>query len=234
MRLVDGDAPSVDDDEARAQAASDAAARWKQVVVLKGAHSVVASPNGEVLRSSVASPALATAGSGDVLAGVIGAFLAGGAESFVAAALGVAVHGAAGQLAEGRIGRAGVIARDIAALLPEAIEKLRGGRARCGARKPAPGGDDVAPRRSERPGPRPRAAPDTQGSGREGDAYGPAPWRSPGPGSKWGERLAVATGEEGAELRAAVLDGPILLLWGRPGEAAPSSSTISRRRERRS
>jgi NAD(P)H-hydrate epimerase len=129
-RLVDGDAPAVDDDGARAQAASDAAVRWKQVVVLKGAHSVVASPGGDVLRSSVASPALATAGSGDVLAGVIGAFLAGGAESFVAAACGVAVHGAAGQLAEGRIGRAGVIARDIAALLPEAIEKLRGGRAR--------------------------------------------------------------------------------------------------------
>lgn len=129
-RLVAGDAPAVDDDEGRAQAASDAAMLWKQVVVLKGAHSVVASPAGEVLRSSVASPALATAGSGDVLAGVIGAFLAGGSESFVAAACGVAVHGAAGQLAEGRLGRAGVIARDIAAFLPEAIEKLRGGRAR--------------------------------------------------------------------------------------------------------
>ena len=129
-RLVAGDAPAVDDDGARAQAASDAAVLWKQVVVLKGAHSVVASPGGEVLRSSIASPALATAGSGDVLAGVIGAFLAGGAESFVAAACGVAVHGAAGKLAEGRVGRAGVIARDIAAFLPEAIEKLRGGRAR--------------------------------------------------------------------------------------------------------
>jgi len=129
-RLVEGDAPAVDDDEARAQAASEAAARWKQVVVLKGAHTVVASPGGEVLRSTVASPALATAGSGDVLAGVVGAFLAGGAEPFVAAACGVAVHGAAGQLAEGRIGRTGVIARDIAALLPEAIEKLRGGQSR--------------------------------------------------------------------------------------------------------
>jgi len=128
-RLLGADAPAADDDAARAAAASGAAVRWNQVVVLKGAHSVVTSPGGDVVRSSVASPALATAGSGDVLAGVIGAFVAGGSEPFVAAACGVAVHGAAGLLAEDRIGRAGVMARDIAALLPEAIEQLRGGRA---------------------------------------------------------------------------------------------------------
>ncbi len=81
-----------------------------------------------MLRSSVASPALATAGSGDVLAGVIGAFVAAGSEPFVAAGCGVAVHGAAGLLAETRIGRAGVMARDIAGLLPAAMEQLRGGR----------------------------------------------------------------------------------------------------------
>jgi ADP-dependent NAD(P)H-hydrate dehydratase / NAD(P)H-hydrate epimerase len=129
-RLTSAEVPAVDDEPGRAGAAADAAARWGQVVVLKGAHSVIASPSGEVIRSSVASPALATAGSGDVLAGVIGAFLAAGAEPFAAAAAGVAVHGAAGLLAEERIGRAGVIARDIAGLLPEAIEKLRGGRGR--------------------------------------------------------------------------------------------------------
>ena len=129
-RLTSAEVPAADDETGRAAAAGDAAARWGQVVVLKGAHSVIASPSGEVIRSAVASPALATAGSGDVLAGVIGAFLAAGAEPFVAAAAGVAVHGAAGLLAEERIGRAGVIARDIAGLLPEAIEKLRGGRGR--------------------------------------------------------------------------------------------------------
>lgn len=129
-RLIGSEAPSADDDAARADAAADAAARFNQIVVLKGAHTVIAAPAGEVIRSSVASPALATAGSGDVLAGVIGAFVAGGVEPFAAAACGVAVHGAAGLLAEDRIGRAGVIARDVAALLPEAIEKLRGGRAR--------------------------------------------------------------------------------------------------------
>jgi len=117
-----------EDDAARAEAVAEAAIRWGQVVVLKGARTLVASPDGDVLRSEVATPALATAGSGDVLAGAIGAFLAGGCEPIVAAGCGVAVHGAAGLLAEERIGRAGVIARDIAALLPESIEQLRGGR----------------------------------------------------------------------------------------------------------
>jgi NAD(P)H-hydrate epimerase len=118
-----------EDDELRASAAGEAAIRWGQVVVLKGARTVVAGPDGEVLRSDVATPALATAGSGDVLAGVIGAFLASGCAPLAAAGCGVAVHGAAGLLAEDRIGHAGVIARDLAALLPEAMEQLRGGRA---------------------------------------------------------------------------------------------------------
>jgi len=124
------DPGTVNDDVQRAEAASAAAIRWSQVVVLKGARTVIASPDGEVIRSDVATPALATAGSGDVLAGSIGAFLAGGLEPIDAAACGVAVHGAAGLLAEDRIGRAGVVARDIASLLPEAIEQLRGGRPR--------------------------------------------------------------------------------------------------------
>jgi NAD(P)H-hydrate epimerase len=117
-----------EDDDLRAAAAGEAAIRWGQVVVLKGARTVVAGPDGEMLRSDVATPALASAGSGDVLAGVIGAFLAAGCAPLLAAGCGVAVHGAAGLLAEDRIGHAGVIARDLAALLPEAIEQLRGGR----------------------------------------------------------------------------------------------------------
>ena len=129
-RLTRSEPPPTDDDAARSQAALDAAQRWHQVVVLKGANTVVAGPDGELLRSEVSSPALATAGTGDVLAGVIGAFLAGGLTPFEAAACGVAAHGAAGQLAERRIGRAGVMARDVAALVPEALEQLRGGRGR--------------------------------------------------------------------------------------------------------
>lgn len=123
-------APPADEDAVREAAAVEAAAMWGHVVVLKGANTVIAAPDGERLRSGVATPALATAGSGDVLAGAIGAFLAAGLSPFVAAACGVAVHAAAGLLAEQRLGRAGVIAGDIAGLLPEAIETLRSGARR--------------------------------------------------------------------------------------------------------
>lgn len=123
-----GSAPDSGDDDGRASAVAEAATLWEQVVVLKGARTVVAEPGGDVYRADVATPALATAGSGDVLSGVIGAFLAAGAAPIAAAACGVAVHGAAGLLAEDRIGRAGVMASDIAGLLPAAIEQLRSGR----------------------------------------------------------------------------------------------------------
>jgi ADP-dependent NAD(P)H-hydrate dehydratase / NAD(P)H-hydrate epimerase len=118
--------PLPDDDEARAAAAREGAVRWGQTVVLKGARTVIATPQGEVIRSEVETAALATAGSGDVLAGAIGAFLAGGCDPLAAAGCGVGVHGAAGVLAEDRIGTAGVLARDLAALLPAAIRQLRG------------------------------------------------------------------------------------------------------------
>jgi len=116
------------EDAARAASASEASIRWGQVLVLKGPRTVIAAPDGTVIRSDVATPALATAGSGDVLSGVIGAYLAAGLSPLDAAGCGVAVHGAAGLLAEDRIGLAGVMARDIAALLPEGAQQLRGGR----------------------------------------------------------------------------------------------------------
>lgn len=128
-RLTGADAPD-DDDDLRATAALEAARDWAQIVVLKGARTVVAAPDGTVLRSEVATPALATAGSGDVLAGVIGALLAGGAGPLEAAACGVAIHGAAGLLVAERLGRAGAMATDIASHIPEAAERLRGSRDR--------------------------------------------------------------------------------------------------------
>lgn len=128
-RLIGDDAPD-DSDAARSLAANGAALLWGQVVVLKGANTIVAGPDGALLRSDVASPALATAGTGDVLAGIVGALLAGGLSSMVAAGCAVAIHGHAGVLAEHRIGRSGVMARDVADLLPEAMEQLRGDRGR--------------------------------------------------------------------------------------------------------
>jgi NAD(P)H-hydrate epimerase len=99
-------------------------------VVLKGANTVIAAPDGRLLRSAVATSALATAGSGDVLAGAIGAMLAAGLPPLEAAAVGVAVHAAAGLLAEQRIGSAGVLATDVARLLPETFTLLRGREAK--------------------------------------------------------------------------------------------------------
>lgn len=130
-RLLRGEAPPGDDDAARETAAVQAARLWEHVVVLKGANTVVAAPDGSLLRSAVATPALATAGSGDVLAGAIGAMLAAGLEPIDAAGVSVAVHAAAGVLAEQRIGLAGVLASDIAGLLPEAMTVLRGGGSRA-------------------------------------------------------------------------------------------------------
>ncbi|MGI8999526.1 MAG: NAD(P)H-hydrate dehydratase [Candidatus Limnocylindria bacterium] len=127
-RLAGGGESPSDDEGERSEVARDAATRWGQVVVLKGSNTIVAGPDGALLRSDIATPALATAGTGDILAGVIGAFLAVGLDPTVAAGCAVAIHGAAGLLAEDRIGRAGVMARDVAGLLPEAMEQLRGDR----------------------------------------------------------------------------------------------------------
>jgi hydroxyethylthiazole kinase-like uncharacterized protein yjeF len=121
--------PLPDDEAVRAEAARGAAARWGQVIVLKGANTVVAAPDGRVLVSEVATPALATAGSGDVLAGALGALLAAGTGPFEAAVCAVAVHGDAGLLAEESVGAGGVLAREIADLLPRAAERLRRGQA---------------------------------------------------------------------------------------------------------
>lgn len=97
-----------------------AAARSGAVVLLKGVDTLVAEPGGLVAVSPGASPALATAGTGDVLSGVIGAMLARGLEPFAAACAGVRLHARAGGLAAERIGVEGVVAGDVVASLPKA------------------------------------------------------------------------------------------------------------------
>ncbi len=109
----------------RPAAAAALAHRWQAVVVLKGAHSLVADPSGEVWEDQHATSALAVGGAGDVLSGLIGALLAQGLAPFEAARAGVFLHAAAGaRLAEQR-GRAGLLASEVATELVETQEAAR-------------------------------------------------------------------------------------------------------------
>jgi ADP-dependent NAD(P)H-hydrate dehydratase / NAD(P)H-hydrate epimerase len=121
---ADGDL--ADDDEARVTAARDAAAKWQQVVVLKGARTVIAAPDGQVAAAPFENPALATGGTGDVLSGTIGALLAQGLTPFAAARLGVYLHGAAGDWGRDRYGDAGLLASDLPEGLAVARKRLAG------------------------------------------------------------------------------------------------------------
>jgi len=115
----------------RLQAVREAAARAGAVVVLKGDDTLVAEPSGRVAVSPGGSPALATAGTGDVLTGVIAAMLAQGLEPFTAACAAVWLHACAGRAAALALGSAeGVIATDVIEALPAA---------RSGAGAPAGG-----------------------------------------------------------------------------------------------
>lgn len=108
----------------RVATAQEAATDWGQVVVLKGAYTVVAEPGGRTVLNPFANPGLATAGSGDVLAGAIVGFLAQGLTSFAAAVVGTYTHGLAGELVRGDLGDAGMVAGDLLPALPRALRRL--------------------------------------------------------------------------------------------------------------
>ncbi len=95
------------------------------VLVLKGAETVIAAPDGRIHVDTHRVVALASGGTGDVLAGLLGAMLAQGLEAFDAAVAAVTVHANAGLLVQARRGRAGALASDIIDALPEAQERLR-------------------------------------------------------------------------------------------------------------
>ncbi len=108
----------------RIKAARAAAEEWGQVVVLKGAYSLIAAPDGRVTINPFAEPALATAGTGDVLAGAIVGMLAQGLTAYDAAVVGCYLHGLAGQLVGAELGSAGVVAGDLLLALPYAIQEV--------------------------------------------------------------------------------------------------------------
>ena len=98
-----------------------AATQLQVVCVLKGARTVVAAPNGRLALNATGNPGMATAGAGDVLAGLIGALLAQGLSSFEAASAGVWLHGQAGDLAAAAGAEISLCAGDIIEKLPEAF-----------------------------------------------------------------------------------------------------------------
>lgn len=104
------------------------AAAWGHIVVLKGAHTVIAEPAGRLAVLPFALPVYATAGSGDVLAGAIVAMLAQGVPPYEAAICGAYLHGQAGLLIYRNQGFAGAVARDFIGRFPEALRNLYTGR----------------------------------------------------------------------------------------------------------
>jgi hydroxyethylthiazole kinase-like uncharacterized protein yjeF len=126
-RLLELDSEEIERERLRYTRA--AAEQAGAVVVLKGDDTLIADPSGRVAVSPGGSPALATAGTGDVLTGVIAALLSQGLDAFAAAGSGVWLHAAAGREAARRQGAPeGVIASDVIAALPAARAGKTGGR----------------------------------------------------------------------------------------------------------
>lgn len=110
--------------EQRLKKAIEMAQYYNIIIVLKSHHTAIVRPTGRVYFNSSGNPGMATAGAGDVLTGVIGAFIAQGYRPDLAATIGVYIHGLAGDLAASEIGQFGVIASDISDHLGRAINKV--------------------------------------------------------------------------------------------------------------
>ncbi|HET9109393.1 MAG TPA: NAD(P)H-hydrate dehydratase [Ktedonobacterales bacterium] len=112
----------------RLSVAAQVAHEWNLIVILKGACPLIASPAAALRVNWSPNPALATAGTGDVLSGTIGGLLAQGLLPWDAASLGVYLHGRAGARVRDRLGDAGAVAPDLIPELPLTIRETRGGR----------------------------------------------------------------------------------------------------------
>jgi NAD(P)H-hydrate epimerase len=111
-------------EQERIDIARNFAVEYKVVLVLKGDTTVIASPDGDVFINPTGNPGMATAGSGDVLTGMIAGFMGQGLSAVDAAICGVYLHGLAGDLARDKIGELPMMAMDILNLIPEALQKV--------------------------------------------------------------------------------------------------------------
>jgi hydroxyethylthiazole kinase-like uncharacterized protein yjeF len=123
-RLLGSTVPAIQQD--RLGSAQRAAAKYKAYVVLKGFHTIVATPNGDAFINSTGNPGMATAGTGDVLTGIIAGLTAQfGIDRWERViGLGVYLHGLAGDIAAAKTGEASLIASDLIDALPAAYARL--------------------------------------------------------------------------------------------------------------
>ncbi|OPY58015.1 MAG: Bifunctional NAD(P)H-hydrate repair enzyme Nnr [Pelotomaculum sp. PtaU1.Bin035] len=110
--------------EDRLSVASKAAASWNVVALLKGARTVVAAPGGAIYINPTGNPGMATAGSGDVLTGIVASLISQGLDPALAASAGAYIHGMAGDMGAREKGMIGLTAGDIITYLPAAIREI--------------------------------------------------------------------------------------------------------------
>lgn len=121
-RLLGTDAATVDRE--RLAVASEVAAKWECVVLLKGPRTIVAGPEGTPIVNVTGTPALATAGTGDVLTGIVAALIAAGAKPTGAAMAAAYVHGVAGRIAGRGTSGVGVTAVSVLEAIPTALAEV--------------------------------------------------------------------------------------------------------------
>ena len=107
------------------QIATYCAQTWQQIVVMKGSTTLIAHPDGRLLVWPHPNPALATAGSGDILAGIIAGLLTQGASPWAAAGVGVYIQGQVAQILRTQQGDAGTLASDALPLIPQVLKSLQ-------------------------------------------------------------------------------------------------------------
>ncbi|MBI3813767.1 MAG: NAD(P)H-hydrate dehydratase [Nitrospinae bacterium] len=100
------------------------AVKYRLYVILKGARTVIAAPDGDVYINPTGNPGMATAGTGDVLSGIIAGFLCQGLSAKDSSILGVYLHGMAGDIAADKLSQTALIAGDLLKYFPEAVKKI--------------------------------------------------------------------------------------------------------------